>query len=73
MAAPDVAQRDANLEALKEALNKYKDVEISRLDNETKFLRSILQGRNARDAAALNLAEGSRLVQSAISDFLKTA
>jgi hypothetical protein len=70
MAVPTKADRDANLDKLKSEAKKYFDLETTRIDNETKFLRSVLQGRGARGAAAENLALAKELVQGEIDDFL---
>jgi hypothetical protein len=67
---PTRAQRDANLDALQAAVNQWATAEQSRLENETKFLRSILQGRGITAAGSANLAKVSSLVVSEINQFL---
>ena len=67
---PTVDERDANLDALKKAADEWFEVEKKRLENETKFMRSVLQGRGASDAGTLNLATESALLQSEVDDFI---
>jgi hypothetical protein len=67
---PTQVQRDANLDALQVALNQWATSETLRLDNEVKFMRSVLQGRGAVNVGTTNLASTSTLLQTAINDFL---
>jgi len=67
---PTKDERDANLEALKKAVDEWAEVEIRRLENETTFLRAVLQGRGASDLGTKNLALASRLLQTEINQFL---
>ena len=69
MPAPDKATRDANLDLLASTAKTYLKRERERLDSETRFLRSVLKGRGAESAAALNLAEGKDLVVARIDEF----
>ena len=70
MAVPTRAERDANLDALKEAIDAWSEAEINRVDSETRFLRTVLQSRNATIGMARNLAEGSLLLQDELDAFL---
>ena len=67
---PDKASRDANLDALKEAVDEWATVALTRLDNEAKFIRSVLDGRGANTAGTKNLEEASALLQADIDAFL---
>lgn len=71
MALPKTKEeRDANLDKLLSTSEEYFDSEEKRLDSETQFLRSILQGRGVSGVAALNLRQGVDLLQSEVSAFL---
>ncbi len=70
MAVPDKQTRDANLDALQAAADQYLQTEIDRLDNETRFLRTVLTARGANEVAALNVNAGANLVQAEVDDFL---
>ncbi len=67
---PTKDERDANLDALKTAIDFYTESELNRLDNEVKFMRSVLEGRDISDTGTKNLDEVSDLVVSEIDDFL---
>ena len=67
---PTKAERDANLQALKDAVDDWAGTEKTRLENETTFLRAVLQGRGASDLGTKNLALASELLQSEINEFL---
>ena len=67
---PSKEERDANLDALKEAMDEWFEAEKRRLENETKFMRSVLQGRGASDAGTRNLATQSALLQIEIDQFI---
>jgi hypothetical protein len=68
-----VATRDENLDALQQAVDEFFEEEKKRLDNETKFLRSVAQGRGAPNVGTSNLLSGAKLVQIEIQDFLRNA
>jgi hypothetical protein len=68
--APSETERNKNLDALEEAVDGWVRDESTRLDNETKFLRSVLNGRNASNVGTKNLEATSVLVQEAISQFI---
>ena len=70
MPVPDKATRDANLDVLKSSADEYISSEITRLDNETKFLRAVLAGRGGNAAAALNLQAAATLIQTEVDEFL---
>lgn len=72
MVAKDKATRDANLDALKAAADTWIAKEIIRIENETKFMRTVLAGRGASNAAITNLEGASALVQAEITSFLAT-
>ena len=67
---PTKAERDANLDKLKIAVDEWAESEKVRLENETFFMRSVLQGRGASDLGTKNLATASRLLQTEINEFL---
>ncbi len=67
---PTKAERDANLDALKEAVDEWAESERTRLENETFFMRSVLQGRGASNLGTKNLALASTLLQVEINEFL---
>lgn len=67
---PTKAERDANLDQLKKAVDDWFEDEKKRLDNETKFMRSVLQGRGASDAGTRNLAAVSALLQVEVDEFV---
>ena len=64
--------RDARLDALKEATDEWADKEIKRYEDEAEFLKSILKGRTgAGRLANQNVADSSKLVVDGISQFLE--
>jgi hypothetical protein len=68
MPIPTKKERDANLEALKKATEKWADKEIERLDNEARFMRAVVKGRTgSEELGALNLAEAAELVSKEIN------
>jgi hypothetical protein len=67
---PTKDERNANLDELESATNDWADQEKTRLEEEVKFLRAVLEGRGASDAATTNLATVSELVQLEIDEFL---
>ena len=69
MAVVDKQARDANLDALQSALDQYLGSEITRVDNETKFLRAVL-ATTGNGPASFNLLTSSTLIQAEIDDFL---
>jgi hypothetical protein len=68
--APTKDARDANLDALKKAVDEWAKTETARLENEVKFLRSVLLGRGASEAGTKNLEEVSKLLQAEIDEFI---
>jgi len=65
------AERDARLDKLKKATDEWADKEIKRLEDEAKFLKSILQGRTgAGRLTNQNVSDASKLVVDKISQFL---
>jgi hypothetical protein len=65
------ADRDARLDALKKATDEWADKEIKRLEDEAKFLKSILKGRTgAGRLANQNVADASKLTVDEIAQFL---
>lgn len=70
---PSKDERDANLDALKDAVLEWGEKEAVRLEEETQFLRDVLQGRGASDAGSTNLEAGSELLQRAVTDFILSA
>ena len=68
---PTRAARDANLDALQAAVDEWAESEITRLDNETQFLRAVLQGRSgSKELAQKNLASAGALLQAEIDAFI---
>jgi len=71
MADTKTTERDARLDALKEAVEEWADKEITRLEDEATFLKSILKGRTgAGRLTEQNVADASKLVVDEISQFL---
>jgi len=68
---PSTTDRDKNLEALKQAAKDWFDKEQKRLDNETKFLRSVLQGRGLQETGSKNLEAVTAVVIEEINSFLQ--
>ena len=67
---PTKEQRDANLDILRTAVDEWADSETTRLNNETLFMRSVLQGRGASDVGTKNLASASTVLQAEINEYL---
>lgn len=67
---PTEIERNAHLEALQTAVDGWAETETTRLDNETLFLRAVLQGRGASDIGTKNLAATSALLLGEINQFL---
>lgn len=67
---PTRQERDANLDSLQIAVDQWSKWEMDRLENEVKFMRSVLQGRAATEAGTKNLAAAAELVQVEINEFI---
>jgi hypothetical protein len=67
---PTRKERDANLDSLEQSVKRWAKVELDRLDNEAKFMRSVLVGRGSSDAGTKNLEAASELLQVEIDDFV---
>lgn len=67
---PDKESRDANLDALENAVTDWVAKEQERLENEVKFMRKVLSGRGVKDAAAKNLAKATAVAAVEIDAFL---
>lgn len=67
---PTTDERDANLDKLTKAMDDWFEDEKRRLDNEAKFMRSVLKGRGVSDAGTRNLDEASALLQSEVDEFI---
>lgn len=67
---PTEAERNANLDALQSAIDEWAESEKNRLENEVKFMRSVLQGRGASDTGTKNLATTSDLLVAEVNEFL---
>jgi hypothetical protein len=66
------ADRDKRLDELKTATDDWADKEIKRLEDEAKFLKSILKGRTgAGRLANQNVADSSKLLVDEIGTFLE--
>lgn len=70
---PTKAERDANLDALQEAVDEWSGKEETRLDNESKFLRAVVQGRGASNTGTQNLEKTASLTQSEIDQFIASS
>ena len=71
MADSTTTARDARLDALKEAVEEWADKEITRLEDEAEFLKSILKGRTgAGRLTNQNVSDASTLVVDEIDQFL---
>lgn len=70
IAPPTPEERDANLDSLVEAVDKWFEIEQSRLDNESTFLRAVAKGRGAQDVGSKNLFKASSLLQKEVDEFL---
>lgn len=69
---PTETERNANLDALETAVNKWGKTEQDRLENEVKFMRSVLKGRTGSEKAGTkNLDLVSDLLQAEIDDFIE--
>lgn len=66
------ADRDKRLDELKTATEDWADKEIKRLEDEAKFLKSILKGRTgAGRLTNQNVADSSKLLVDEIGTFLE--
>lgn len=64
-------ERDKRLDELQKATTEWADKETKRLEDEVKFLKSVLQGRTgAGRLTNQNVADASKLVVDEISQFL---
>jgi hypothetical protein len=71
MADSTTTARDARLDALKTAVEDWAEKEITRLEDEAEFLKSILKGRTgAGRLTDQNVSDASTLVVDSISQFL---
>jgi hypothetical protein len=71
LAPPTKDERDANLDALKEAVDTWVEDEKTRLENEVNFMRKVMEGRGAAtDAGTTNLATAGDVVVAEIDAFL---
>lgn len=68
--APTKAKRDENLRKLKSAVEEYGKNEKTRLEEETKYLRSVLEGRGASNSGTKNISQASELLAQAVTDFI---
>ena len=72
MADSRQTQRDARLDQLKSATDKWADKEIKQLEDEATFLKSILKGRTgAGRLTSQNVTDSSKLVVDEIAQFLE--
>ena len=69
---PTKIERNANLDLLKVAADQWVQFEQLRLENEVKFMRSVLLGRAAQETGSKNLASASSLLQVEIDQFIVT-
>lgn len=68
---PDKTARDANLDTLKAAVDTWKDKEVTRLENEVKFMRAVLKGRTGSEKAGTeNLNTLQEILKMEVEDFI---
>lgn len=67
----EIAARNARLDALAAAVKDFAQAEISRIENESKFIRTVLQGRGAESVAITNLLAGVSELEIEISNYLE--
>lgn len=67
---PTKEERDANLDKLLSAVQEWSNKEVTRLENEVKYMRAILKGRGAQATGTRNLAKASALVVDEIDAFI---
>lgn len=68
---PTKDERDANLDALQEAVDEWADKEKERIEDEVKFLRAVRKGRTGAEMASTqNLAQAETLIVAEINSFL---
>lgn len=71
MPVPTKDERDANLDALKEAAGNWVEKEKTRIGEEISFLRKVLKGRTgSEEASSTNLAKSLDLVSAEIDSFI---
>jgi len=70
---PTKAQRDKNLDDLERLVKDWGKKEQDRLENEVKFMRSVLKGRGSNGVGTKNLAAASVLLQNSIKYFVTFA
>lgn len=71
MPVPTKDERDANLDALKTAVDEWIAKEKTRIEEEVTFLRKVLKGRTgSEEANSTNLAKSLELVVAEIDSFL---
>jgi len=69
---PSKKERDQNLDDLQKALDDWAKKEQDRLENEVKFMRSVLKGRTGSDTASTqNLSAASKLLENEVSAFIE--
>lgn len=67
----DIAARDARLDALKTAVDDFAKSETKRIENETKFLRTVLAGRGSDAVAVTNLLAGAEPLELEIARYIE--
>ena len=68
---PTRKERDANLDALQNAADEWADKELTRLENEVKFMRAVLMGRTGSEKAGTeSLDSASAILQAEIDEFI---
>lgn len=68
---PDKAARDANLDTLQTAVDTWKEKEVTRLENEVKFMRAVLKGRTGSEKAGTeNLNTLQEILEMEVEDFI---
>jgi hypothetical protein len=63
-------ERNANLDALKKALDEWSKKEKARLENEIKYMRAVLKGHGSTSTGTQNLAKTASLLQVEIDQFI---
>lgn len=68
---PTAADRDANLDQLKDAVKNWSKKEQDRLEHEVKFMRTVLKGRTGSEKAGTeNLNTLQEILKLEVEDFI---
>lgn len=67
----EIDARNERLQGLKTAVDDFAENEVKRIENETKFLKSVLTGRGADKTAVVNLLDGTKALEEEITRYLE--